>query len=159
MSFISKITILLLAGLLPFIAIAQEEEFDYKPYKDQDDIKTLFVKGTTVTGFGAFDIKISDIRNQTSLILGGSGGIILNHNFLVGLGGYGITSNVDFDGTITNETFTLNGGYGGLILGYHIKPKEIVHLSVPVILGAGGANVTSDSMKYLRENSYSLRYL
>ncbi len=113
-----------------------------------DDVKTLFSKESEIRGFGSFDMKVTDFNEEVALFLGGHGGVILNKHFMFGGGGYGLSTDNDFDFTDesgTTEKLNLYGGYGGLILGYVIAPKEVIHISFPVLIGAGGVEVTDDS--------------
>ena len=135
-----KVSILLILVICPSLLFGQPET---NQDNDDDEIQTLFGKGTKVTGFGAFDLKLTEIAGQTSLILGGSGGAILNHKWIVGAGGYGIATNVDLEGQGSFQRLDLNAGYGGLILGYMIAPREIVHVAIPVLVGAGGTDISS----------------
>ena len=113
-----------------------------------DDVKTLFSKDSEIRGFGAFDMKLTDFHDEKALFLGGYGGVILNKHFMFGGGGYGLTTKNDFEVAGENGTtqkLNLYGGYGGLMLGYIIAPKEVIHISFPVLIGAGGVEVTDDS--------------
>ena len=111
---------------------------------DNGQIKTLLGKHNKLRGFGSVDLKVSQWNEQTSLLVGGHGGIILNDKFTIGLGGYGITTRSKFTGLNDQENLYLGGGYGGLILGYSIFAKEIFHLNFPVLFGGGGLDVLED---------------
>ena len=113
-----------------------------------DDVKTLFSKNSEIRGFGAFDMKLTDFNDEKALFVGGHGGVILNKHFIFGGGGYGLTTKNDFeiaDETGATQELSLYGGYGGIMLGYIIAPKEVIHVSIPVLIGAGGLEVTDDS--------------
>ncbi|TRX49315.1 hypothetical protein FNH22_27195 [Fulvivirga sp. M361] len=133
-----KVLLFLFASIVMLSVNAQD---------DDDEMKTLFGRKSEVRGFGSFDIKVTEFNNENALFLGGHGGVILNKHFILGGGGYGLTTKNDFEVTNDNitEKFDLFGGYGGLVLGYIIAPKEIIHVSFPILIGAGGVEVVDDS--------------
>lgn len=106
-----------------------------------EEMKTVFGSGTEIKGFASFDNKITDFNAEKALFMGGHGGVILNKHIVFGLGGYGLVTRNEFDGIVPDKELDLYGGYGGLVLGYIIAPKEVIHVTVPVLLGAGGIEV------------------
>lgn len=114
----------------------------YDP-KDEE-VKSLLGKGNELNGFGGVDVRITDLTDEKGLIAGGYGGVIVNRRYFLGLGGYGISTDIEFDGTVNDETKPLNlyGGYGGVIIGGMIGSKEVIHLSFPVFFGAGQVEVS-----------------
>ncbi|ELR69787.1 hypothetical protein C900_04634 [Fulvivirga imtechensis AK7] len=106
-----------------------------------DDIKTVFGKDTEIKGFASFDTKLTDFNEEKALFLGGHGGVILNKHIILGIGGYGMTTRNDFNGIIPGRKLDLYSGYGGLVFGYIIAPKEVIHITLPLLLGAGGIEV------------------
>lgn len=110
------------------------------------EIKTIFSKDSEISGFGSFDMKLSDFNEDKALFLGGHGGVILNKHFIIGIGGYGITTNNTFDGITPNKELDLYSGYGGIVLGYVIAPREVIHISFPLLVGAGGVEVVDKSL-------------
>jgi len=87
---------------------------------------------------------------------------IVNKILIVGMAGYGIVSNTVVQGSVPGTDLDLYGGYGGLVLGFNVLPREVVHLSVPVILGAGTIylsdpnffNYTSDSEYTIEKSTF-----
>ena len=108
--------------------------------------KTLLGNGTKVRGFGSLDIRMTEFKDELGLLLGAHGGIILNNHFVIGLGGYGLSSNYRFEAGESLEDYYLYGGYGGLILGGIFSPKEVVHIYTPVLIGAGGMEVRDHNL-------------
>lgn len=121
------------------IALAQEEDYQVK------ETKTVLGKNTKARGFGSLDLKVSKFKNDHALLVGAHGGVLLDNRFILGLGGYGLTTNVDFEGTDPIGKQYLYGGYGGLVLGAVIAPREMVHIYIPVLIGAGGMEVTDQN--------------
>ncbi len=115
----------------------------YSP--DDDKVKSLLGKGNDLNGFGAMDLKVGDFIGERALLVGAYGGFIINRRYLFGLAGYGLVTNVEFDGTVPGQAeekkLNLHGGYGGVLIGVTIAPRELIHLSVPIVLGAGSWEV------------------
>ncbi len=102
--------------------------------------KTLFKSGRA-TGFGQFDVKYTQIRDNDVLILGGQGGVILNRHVILGLTAHSTVNDLYFDGTAPAERLSFQMGYGGILLGYIVAPVKVVHISFPVSFGAGTVNI------------------
>ena len=108
---------------------------------DQKQIKTIFSKQVSSSGFGTFDMNLTSINNRFALLLGGHGGLIFNKKIILGFGGYGITTPAKFDGIDPAQPLEISGGYGGIMTGYIFSPLEVFHVSVPLFVGIGGLNV------------------
>lgn len=127
-----------------------------------DEVKALLSKGKEMTGFGNIDFRISQVKGGQALLIGGYGGLLLNKNVMFGVGAYGFAANTGFEGidplSNVEKDLTLYGGYGGLLLGFKIASKEIVHLSVPILIGAGHLDVSDDNYfdSYKDDTKYNL---
>ena len=106
------------------------------------ETKTLLGNGSKVRGFGSLDMRMTEFNDELGLMMGVHGGIIMNNHFVIGLGGYGLTSNYLIENTENLDELYLYGGYGGLILGAIFSPKEVIHIYTPVLIGAGGMEIT-----------------
>jgi hypothetical protein len=87
-------------------------------------------------GFGGPVLKATVFNDELGLMVGGRGGWIINHAFVIGGGGYGLTTNIDapiFD-------YYLNVGYGGGIVEYIVLSDKLIHLSVNTLIGGGGVD-------------------
>ena len=95
-------------------------------------------------GYGGLVLKPSVVRDQFGLFVGGQGGWIINHVFVIGGGGYGLSTNVRADDRVGEEgrSYYVEVGYGGLILEYFHRPEALVHVSGSLLVGAGGATYT-----------------
>jgi hypothetical protein len=117
--------------------------------ENKEEMKTLF-GGSDVKfgGYGAVETKFSPVNDQFGLFVGGRGGLIINHSFLLGLGGYGLTTSHKVDGYkikdpyYPDSTAYLRIGYGGLHIGYVIEPNEVLHITTGVLIGGGWAGYT-----------------
>lgn len=141
-----NLCLLLLLG----ISFAQAQDFEDsnsdREY-NRNEIKTVMGRNSRVTGFGSLDLKITEVKDQLVLMPGFTAGMIMNRNFILGIGGYGIATEVDFQGVVNPNELYLYGGYGGLLVGAVIAPKEIIHVYFPVLIGAGGAYITEEGFR------------
>jgi len=121
--------------------------------EESQEFKTIVGKGIESGGWGAPEFKVSQVNNKTSLLLGGKGGWVINHKFVIGAAGYGMTSNNTFDYTEDLEdldgnlvldstrTLDLSMGYGGVFFEYVMSPKKLFHLTFPLLIGAGRSRI------------------
>ncbi len=129
-----KIIPLIFALLISLSAIAQEES---------EEMKTLFKNSSTDKisngGYGSFSIGYTQINSQDALQLGGRVAWIANHRFALGIAGYGFINNLDKNYSDDDpSSYFLAGGYGGLFFEPILMPNRPVHVSFPILLGAGG---------------------
>ena len=89
-------------------------------------------------GFGGPVVKFGMINGETGVLMGGRGGWIINHTFIVGGGGYGLATNVRAKTPGPNGERYVNFGYGGLELEYVPQSNKLVHLSFMMLIGGGG---------------------
>jgi len=112
---------------------------------NDEEVKSLLSKKNDLNAFGAADLKIGDLNGERGLLVGAYGGFIINRRYLFGVAGYGLVTNIEFDGVVPGQTETktlnLHGGYGGILIGGTIAPRELIHVSIPVVLGAGSLEV------------------
>ena len=131
-----KISILLFAIIMSTSLFAQDEN------KSQDEVKSLF-GGAEIThgGYGGIAINYTQIDGQDAILVGVKGGWIINHGITIGLAGYGFANDVSYEKTINGnpDNYTLAGGYGGLLIEPILWGLKPVHISIPILIGAGGA--------------------
>jgi hypothetical protein len=138
------ITLLLLLGLGVLFASAQER------MEDDDEITTIFSKNKSNGGYGALSFSWTEIENKNAFLVGARGAWIIDHSFAIGLGGCGFINDIDHHDWMDNtwqDGFdnSLAGGYGGIYLEPIVGPRQPVHLSFPILIGAGGvARVAND---------------
>jgi len=88
---------------------------------------------------------VGNLLNSRTLFLGAYGGLLINRHFMLGIAAYGWATPPEFEGFLPDGTpkpLTLYGGYAGIMLGGIVLSRELVHLSFPVVLGAGQADVS-----------------
>jgi hypothetical protein len=113
--------ILLLVFISSHPAIAQEE--------------TLLSGKIENGGYGGPFVMFGNINGQTGVFVGGQGGWIINHTFVLGGRGYGLVNEVDVEGL---ENIKLEFGCGGALLEYVIASDKVFHASIQCMIGAGG---------------------
>lgn len=134
-----KITFLFLAIFISSFAIAQQSD------EDSNQIKTIFKHDSERSngGYGAIMFNYSSIAQRDAILMGAKGGWIINHSFTLGAGGYGFITEPKND-AILNRDYEFSGGYGGLLLEPIIGGKRPIHVSFPILIGAGGIAYTTN---------------
>ncbi len=106
------------------------------PLRAQEE--TLISGDLESGGFGGPVLKIGPMKGTTGVLVGGRGGWIINHTFILGGGGYGLANNIrmtDPDGL--NRTMYLEFGYGGVELDYIGNSSDVIHYTVGALIGGG----------------------
>ena len=96
-------------------------------------------------GTGGPILKFTGVSDTFCVLLGGRGGWIINHMFMLGGGGYGLVSDVFISGN------KLHMGYGGFYAEYIINSDALVHFTVGSLIGMGNVHFDpegSDSRSY-----------
>ncbi|MBM2813913.1 MAG: hypothetical protein HW421_675 [Ignavibacteria bacterium] len=148
-----KILITIVSISIFFIFFSPSLKGDETNKQDQ----TLFnIDEIKSGGYGGPEIQISNIKNELGLMVGGRGGWIINSSFSIGGGGWGLVTNHEikdywkesknrqqlYNLADTNKTVYLRAGWGGLILEYINSSEKLVHFTVNLLVGAGGATYT-----------------
>jgi hypothetical protein len=131
---------LLLASL--FVIVVANAQHD--TLKSSDDMNTVFGKGgkTTLGWFIGIDPGYTQFDNRDVWLGGLSVGMVINHNFTIGLSGRGWVNRQGMYYAHVTDTAGayLEGCYGGLLLEYTLFPKSLIHVTFPVLIGAGSAS-------------------
>lgn len=96
--------------------------------------KTLIGEEVTHGGAGGPVVKLTYLNNTFCVLTGGYGGWIINHTFLLGGGGYGLSTDVFVSGN------KLYFGYGGLVAEYIGFSDEVIHFKAGALIGPGSAS-------------------
>ncbi|GET26616.1 hypothetical protein [Prolixibacter sp. NT017] len=132
-----KVTFLVLLFItLPLISPAQEQESRVLSNK----VRTIVARDRLDGWYAAFNLGYSPIDERNSVIFGLRGGWVMGHSFTLGLAGNAFISQKNSLSNIPELNRYLAGGYGGLLLEPILMPRSPVHLSFPVIVGAGAIN-------------------
>lgn len=133
-----KIAALLILCLIALPTFAQEEE-------------TLVSGEIESGGFGGPVLKVGSFNGEAGLMIGGRGGWIINHSFIIGGGGYGLVNNVKANTLGPLGERYLNFGYGGLELEYIPASNRLYHLSFKTLIGGGGVGFRDQNFDYHRD--------
>ena len=139
-------TIVLMALALTSL-MAQEAETEQEQRETQRDpgqVQTLFDPNSGSGGYGAFTIGYTVIDGRDAILMGGRGEWVIGHGFGLGMGGYGFVNDPVYN-PFDQLNYSLAGGYGGLIMEPIIMGWFPVHVSIPILIGAGGVASTSFS--------------
>ncbi len=113
--------VLLFVILLSSPAIAQDE--------------TLLGSEIESGGYGGPLVMFGQINGETGVFVGGQGGWIINHKYVLGAKGYGLVNTVDAQEL---ENTKLEFGCGGALLEYIFASGKLLHFSIQAMIGAGG---------------------
>lgn len=135
-------------------------------WAQDEEMKTLFGTGRVSGAFGAFDMKVSPVNDNLNLLLGGQGAVIFDKHLYLGVAGYGLSTREKFNGIDVrlpendpnrDIRIDMTGfGYGGLLIGYTIAPNSLIHVDIPVLIGAGGIDLTDDQIT-ISDNDFTLK--
>ena len=135
----NRLFITALMVLTSVVTFAQDPEFQY--YKNKE-IKTLLGRNRAGGGYGSFTTGYSVIDNKHAVLFGGRFSWIASHSVGVGIGATGFINEYHYEPSLDMDVF-LTGGYGGLYVEPILLPRSPVHLSFPVLFGAGGISFIS----------------
>jgi hypothetical protein len=98
-------------------------------------------------GFGGPVVKFGSINGEAGILVGGRGGWIINHTFILGGGGYGLTNDVKAKVLGPSGERYLNFGYGGFEIEYIAASDKLLHFSVMTLIGGGGVGWKDESIR------------
>ncbi len=134
--------------ILAYAATAIFAQNEQQKTSSGDDLKTVFGKSAPLKlgWFAGIDPGYTRFDGRDAWLVGVSAGVILNHNFSLGLTGRGwLNQDGLFYPNITDTAGAyFNGGYGGLLLEYTLFPKSMVHVTFPVLIGGGWATYVTN---------------
>jgi hypothetical protein len=121
-----------------------------KPFEaarvDYDEPDRLLLPGNVKHGgYGAPEVKFTTMTGEPAILVGFQGGWIVNHGFVIGFAGYGLSTTHDAPApfTVANARSTLQFGYGGPLLSYIVRPHDVVHATLGLLVGGGGYTILS----------------
>ncbi len=109
--------------------------------------ETLLGGGFESGGYGAPVVKFTTVKGEFGVLVGGYGGWLINHAFMIGGGGFGLVTTHHPDQSTGSfygipEGGRMEFGYGGGVLEFIFSPKSVVHSSISVLIGAGSVSYT-----------------
>lgn len=145
-----KIIFLLLALAMDFPVFSQEKQATETKSNNDLQMKTLFGNkehkhNISLGYFVELNAGYTQFGTKDVFLPGLNVGMILNHNWSIGLSGSFVANtnylhfqNIYFDfQTQQMAEARLGGGFGGLLLEYTLLPRSVVHVSFPLMVGGG----------------------
>jgi hypothetical protein len=137
-----------IAFFLFFLAIATcgfSQDYTATKEKDTEDIGILFGKKKSKGDRPHIDMgwtaglntAYTQFDKKNMWLLGMNIGVILDHNWTLGLQAQGIVNSSKLDYVVDSTDANLVGGYGGFLFQYTLFPKSVVHVTFPVMIGGG----------------------
>jgi len=105
-------------------------------------------------GWGALTTHHTRLLDKDALLVGARGGWLIDHRVTIGFAGHGLVTpvgNIAYDahlieqGELLRRKSSLHMGYGGLLIEPMIAYRSPVHVSLPLIVGAGGVGYSYNS--------------
>ena len=115
------------------------------PLLAQDE--TLFHGELESGWYGGPLFKAGQINGETGFFVGGQGGWIINHRFVLGGKGYILVNPVDIEGL---QNIVVGFGCGGTLLEYIIASNKLLHFNIESMIGIGG--VYNDVKVYKKDH-------
>lgn len=94
-------------------------------------------------GYGALSVDFSKIAGKSGVLVGGYGGWLINHTFLIGGGGYGLANHILAPQSVQsdpNNLLYVKLGYGGFMMEYIGNSQKLIHYTIQTLIGGGGAS-------------------
>lgn len=100
-------------------------------------------------GYMGFSVLGSEINDESALLVGGRLAWVMDHKLAIGFAGYGLTNSITVNTVNSSSDISEFGmGYGGLLIEPIIGSRQPIHVSFPVIIGAGGAGFFDNGVRY-----------
>ncbi len=139
-----KLTLVSIIVLITISLSAQNSGNEGRRDRSNDEIRTLVGRNHHSNGgYGSFGAGYSLIDNKDAVTVSGRAAWIVGHGLGIGFAGTGFVNSFSPDLNDLDRVVNLTGGYGGFLIEPILLPKFPIHLSFPVILGAGGIAYTS----------------
>jgi hypothetical protein len=114
--------------------------------RKSNKVETLSGNNGHTGGYGALTIKGSKFKDAAIMMMGIRGAWVINRSFGLGIDLNGIIPATKYDDVDPSGRYKgiLLGGYGGLLLEPIIWSNKIVHLAIPMSMGAGWLGYVED---------------
>lgn len=117
---------------IPAIAVGQD------PMPER--ARTVVGRDPGFGGFVGLDVRVGEVKDVSGAFTGGEVAMLLGRRLSVGLAGYGWTAgDVRAPAGAGAAAGALRMGYGGVRIGYALRPRRVVHGTLELLLGGGGA--------------------
>lgn len=105
--------------------------------------ETLIVGDVAFGGYGGPAVQLTSVNGEAGILVGGGGGVIIDHTFAVGGAGYSLVNTISDDIAPAAAPY-LEFGYGGVFFQYIHRSDDLFHLTASVLVGGGGLNFRKD---------------
>jgi hypothetical protein len=127
--------------LLISLLIASGSQYSFSQNdstQKKDEIKTIFhrKKGSN-GGYASLWVGYTQIDHKDGFAYGVNAAWLIGHSLGIGIAGAGFSNDYYLGHNSGSNVKSLMGGYGGFLIEPVIIPKYPVHVSFPVLLGAG----------------------
>jgi hypothetical protein len=122
---------------------------DNKERNKNQEIQTLLGHNQPGGIYGALSMGYSSIDDKQAVLFGGKVIWIASHSLGFGFGGTGFINEFH---QVGDKQVAIEGGYGGLIIEPIVMPRYPVHLSFPILLGAGGVSYVTKNGNHNNNN-------
>jgi len=127
---VQKAALIIFFGALPFLLNAQKAD-------ESDGYQTLFGNNVSYGGYGALTLGYTQLGNFDAFSPGIKGAWLIGHSIGIGIEGTGFISELT-TGIIENEEYSfITGGYGGLMIEPILFGMKPIHVTLPLVIGAG----------------------
>jgi len=116
----------------------KKEQTEQTKTRPASDIQTLTGPGKNVGFYFGFHSDYSQVAGYDAFGAGGTFAIIANHGLAIGFSGKGFFTEPYERIPGSNTSYSYTGGYGGFLIEPIIFPKYPIHVSFPILIGAGG---------------------
>jgi len=154
-----KSTIVLFACLMAFgFSQAQDTEVIYST-KTPREMETLMSSDGGFGGHLSLNVKGTEVYDEMSLLVGGELVFTLNHALNIGVAGYGMPTRIDYIDTegYFRDALYVEMGYGGFFIEPVFFDQNVVHFTVPILIGGGWSGLTETRFLGSPDQDYSFR--
>ena len=139
-------------AILTFVLLISAVTFAQDNSSNKDQVNTIFGKNkdTHLGWFVGLDNGYTQFGSRDVSLSGLNAGIIINHNFSIGFSGSGWTNrnSMFYDRVADTAGAYLEGGFGRLLFEYTPFATSPLHITFPMMIGAGGASYVTDKDYY-----------
>lgn len=118
------------------VILKQKEHLETEPQQ----IQSLFGRADSHGFYLSSGIAYTTVNRYDAITIGGRMVYIADHAFAFGIGGQGFFTEPKADQNINDglDFYSFGGGYGGFIFEPILAGRSPIHLSFPILVGAGG---------------------
>ncbi len=116
-----------------------------QPERDDLGPPTLLQSVRHVGGYGGLTVAYSRLAGAGGALVGGEGGVLIDHHLSFGGAGYGWTRDTRGPADVDGVPRDLQVGYGGFVLRYSVLTGTPIYGSIGALIGGGALVLHRDS--------------